>query len=199
MSDDKILTFDASTESPPSDPDAILKVLKQIPNEIIFEYDTSVKNYLDEKLLFNSILITVDNPSVCKHLLSKLNHDQLDKFCKLITCLASNDVLEKIPEVISHGMDIRVPTSGILSKAAVLLKLIKATKSNHKIAAAELIRLSDLYQRLKTYFWVFEIIENLENSESYLIDRLSLSSERDLDRMIEIISSTVVVNNQRHG
>jgi hypothetical protein len=184
-----LLKSDSNTTS--LNPDAVFKVLQQIPNDTIYEYDIEVKKYLDEKILFSNILISIDNPNICRLHIDKLSQDQLNKFCQLILCLSSNDVLNKTFEILKHGADILNFSEEVKEKAYVTLKKIKESKISHK----KIAKLTQQFLKLKTLVWCIEETEsyNLEVAgEKLLIDQICVLE--CADDLIELIDNSEFKN-----
>lgn len=191
MSEDKILNFDLmknNGDTAPLNPDAVLKVLQQIPNDIIFEYDVETKKYLDEKILFSTILISIDNPNICRRHIEKLSPDQLNKFCKLIIYLASGDMMDKIPEILLHGVNLFVPSPEQRENSYTLLKQIKEANIPHRKVA----KISSHLQKLETILWFTEKIKinDLEAvGDEFLSDQICFFDEADIDFITEYLKT----------
>jgi hypothetical protein len=184
--EDKILSFDLlknTDDAPHFDRDSLLKLLQEIPNNIISEYVIEVFKYLDELVLFNNIFSSIDSPNLCRYHLDKLNQDQLDKIGKLATCLASNDVLNQIQKILSIGLRVEMPTAETKTKANELITCIKIANINHKKAALELIQLSISLKLLSELFLIFG---TFEISEGCLFERIAKLNDADIDALIEL-------------
>jgi hypothetical protein len=184
----KIFNFNAlkNTDKNAFSIESILRVLEQIPNEFIYQYDLEIKKYLDEKLLFNDILLAKDNYNICKYHLDRLSSDQLSTFCKLALSLGSYGIKENVQEVLSHGLDLSFPNSKNFPKAKIILNKIKESKDNHKVILDRIDKLSDSLIKLKVLLWMFPVAINLENGEEYLQERIALSDESTIDILIEV-------------
>lgn len=194
--DEKILDFEkvskASDEMLPIDREEIIKHLLSVPADIMKEYVDAMTNYAEDLFLLKNIISSIGKPNLCRNLLAGLDQTQLGKLSKIALNLASKDPLEKIDELVSDTFNLIIPTEESRSKAIALVNQLKTLEIDYDSKSKELANLSRQIRALSDIFCVLNIGREFGD---LMIDRLSLVTESDLDKLNEIAGGKIV-NNQ---
>jgi hypothetical protein len=184
--ENKILSFDSlkniGDTATHFDKDSLLKLLQEIPSDIVAEYNLFIVDYLDKMILFNNIFSSIENTNLCQRFIDKLNPEQLNKVGNIATCLTANDVLKKMPQILSF-LGIRVPTDEVREKTNELIDCIKNSGIDHKKTALGLL---ESLASLSILVELLLIHATVANSESCLFDRISVLEENNIVRLISL-------------
>lgn len=182
--DDKILSFN---EDPPVDSESILRLLSNVEEDILAEYSNATLSFAEELFDLVKIVSAASRPNLCRHLINGLSEVQLTKLNKISLSLASEDPLEKINELLEATFNLVIPADESRRRAIELVAQVKTLPDvEYEAEAGKFARAAKQLRMISDIFCLLNIGDEFEE---LLIDRLSVVSEADLERMIQVVNN----------
>jgi hypothetical protein len=164
---------------------AIFERLAGIPKDIADEYVSAINRYIEDVLIWRSIISSIGQPQLCEFLIENLDAEKLEKLDKIISCLASKVPEQRITDLLSLSFNIVTATPEIKEKASQVIDLFKSLDTNDLVEGYRFGRLSIRAGIIADIFTLLH--DNNPDFEEVLLSRLHRIDEAELDYLIELV------------